>query len=235
MTRDRPTAGGQDTTLDGEFPSQLGGQSSRRRPVEVAETVGEPDDMVVYDNRPFGGSSYGLYAARVTSTSLLSATSLSQQVSGASGSGFPGFSYISASVVSPTSQIGNAVLVAKFNVTKNQYLDTYYGVNDLGAVMKSTEFFTSIYDAAILGTNDSFTVATTGFRPFSIPAGSKQYGAGVIPAYGAGITGSVFVADANNTTPTPAGVSFASTSLSLRMSRYSIDSNYQYTTNLYTA
>ena len=75
MPRDRPSAGGQDSTLDGKFPSEIGGGggggggSARQSPVDtafVADSLGGqfggPVQYLNIDLRRFGGTRYGVYS-----------------------------------------------------------------------------------------------------------------------------------------------------------------------------
>ena len=71
MTRDRPTPGGQDSTIEGEFPSELGGgESGKDFPETIVEAnkdfgravPNETLSQILYiNNYPFGGSIKGLY------------------------------------------------------------------------------------------------------------------------------------------------------------------------------
>jgi len=65
MPRDRPSAGGQDSTIDGEFPTDIGGASGgggapeRDFPLQYENRATRPgagDEDFVFDKRPFGGS-----------------------------------------------------------------------------------------------------------------------------------------------------------------------------------
>lgn len=84
MTRDRPASGGQDSTLDGEFPGDFGGGASRVEPQKIAEPFGQrlnssgfqvpdqdynqytigyvaPSPILRINDSPIGGTLSGVY------------------------------------------------------------------------------------------------------------------------------------------------------------------------------